>query len=66
MSREKAINNLSNVALNTNASRGRIEDADFAKESVTTKVKFSAISYGMIAQAGKAQQNVCTITTVKN
>jgi flagellin len=30
---EKAIDNLSNVALNTNASRGRIQDADFAKES---------------------------------
>ena len=30
---EKAIDNLSNVALNTDASRGRIEDADFAKES---------------------------------
>ena len=30
---EKAIDNLSNVALNTKASRGRIEDADFAKES---------------------------------
>ena len=31
---EKAIDNLSNVALNTDASRGRIEDADFAKESL--------------------------------
>ena len=29
---EKAIDNLSNVALNTNASRGRIEDADLAKK----------------------------------
>ena len=29
---EKAIDNLSNVALNTNASRGRIEDADFKNQ----------------------------------
>ena len=34
---EKAIDNLSNVALNTNASRGRIQDADFAKESARLK-----------------------------
>ena len=31
---EKAIDNLSNVALNTNASRGRIEDADFTKSQL--------------------------------
>ena len=30
---EKAIDNLSNVALNTEAARGRIEDDDFAIES---------------------------------
>ena len=57
---EKAINNLSNVALNTNASRGRIEDADFAKESARlTKAQILQQSaMAMIAQAGKAQQNV--------
>ena len=57
---EKAIDNLSNVALNTNASRGRIEDADFALESARlTKAQILQQSaMAMIAQAGKAQQNV--------
>ena len=57
---EKAIDNLSNVALNTSASRGRIEDADFAKESARlTKAQILQQSaMAMIAQAGKAQQNV--------
>ena len=57
---EKAIDNLSNVALNTNASRGRIQDADFAKESARlTKAQILQQSaMAMIAQAGKAQQNV--------
>ena len=57
---EKAIDNLSNVALNTNTSRGRIEDADFAKESARlTKAQILQQSaMAMIAQAGKAQQNV--------
>jgi len=60
---EKAIDNLSNVALNTNASRGRIEDADFAKESARlTKAQILQQSaMAMIAQAGKAQQNVLTL-----
>jgi flagellin len=30
---EKAVDNLSNVAMNTTASKGRIVDADFALES---------------------------------
>ena len=57
---EKAIDNLSNVALNTDASRGRIEDANFAKESARlTKAQILQQSaMAMIAQAGKAQQNV--------
>ena len=57
---EKAIDNLSNVALNTNASRGRIEDADFAKESARlTKAQILQQSaMAMIAQAGKSQQNI--------
>ena len=57
---EKAMDNLSNVALNTNASRGRIEDADFARESASlTKAQILQQSaMAMIAQAGKAQQNV--------
>ena len=38
---EKAVDNLSNVAMNTTASRGRIVDADFALESANlTEHKF--------------------------
>ena len=57
---EKAIDNLSNVALNTHASRGRIEDADFAKESarLTKSQILQQSAMAMIAQAGKAQQNI--------
>ena len=57
---EKAIDNLSNVALNTNESRGRIQDADFAKESaeLTKHQILQQSAMAMIAQAGKAQQNV--------
>ena len=57
---EKAIDNLSNVALNTDTSRGRIEDADFAKESarLTKSQILQQSAMAMIAQAGKAQQNV--------
>jgi len=57
---EKAIDNLSNVALNTEAARGRIQDADFAKESsALTKAQILQQSaMAMIAQAGKAQQNI--------
>ena len=57
---EKAIDNLTNVAVNTEASRGRIRDANFAKESSTlTKAQILQQSaMAMIAQAGKAQQNV--------
>jgi len=60
---EKAIDNLSNVSLNTSASRGRIEDADFAKESARlTKAQILQQSaMAMIAQAGKAQQNVLNL-----
>ena len=48
------------MALNTNASRGRIEDADFAKESarLTRAQILQQSAMAMIAQAGKAQQNV--------
>ena len=57
---EKAIDNLSNVALNTSASRGRIQDADFAKESaaLTKHQILQQSAMAMIAQAGKIQQNV--------
>ena len=60
---EKAIDNLTNVAVNTEASRGRIRDANFAKESaVLTKAQILQQSaLAMIAQAGRIQQNVLTL-----
>ena len=60
---EKAIDNLTNVAVNTEASRGRIRDANFAKESsALTKAQILQQSaLAMIAQAGRIQQNVLTL-----
>ena len=60
---EKAIDNLTNVSVNTEASRGRIRDANFAKESATlTKAQILQQSaLAMIAQAGRIQQNVLTL-----
>ena len=60
---EKAIDNLTNVAVNTEASRGRIRDANFAKESATlTKAQILQQSaLAMIAQAGRIQQNILTL-----
>jgi flagellin len=60
---EKAIDNLTNVAVNTEASRGRIRDANFAKESAAlTKAQILQQSaLAMIAQAGRIQQNVLTL-----
>ena len=57
---EKAIDNLTNVAVNTEASRGRIRDANFAKESATlTKAQILQQSAtAMIAQASKSMQTV--------
>ena len=48
------------LLLNTAASRGRIQDADFAKESaeLTKHQILQQSAMAMIAQAGKAQQNV--------
>ena len=60
---EKAIDNLSNVALNTNASRGRIEDADFAAESANlarTQVLQQA-SMAMLAQANASKQQILAL-----
>ena len=57
---DASINNLTTLQVNTDTSRGRIEDADFAKESARmTKAQILQQSaMAMIAQAGKAQQNV--------
>jgi len=57
---EKAIDNLSNVAMNTTASKGRIVDADFALESanLTRAQILQQSSTAMIAQASKSMQTV--------
>ncbi len=56
----KAIDNLSNVSMNTTESRGRIVDADFALESANlTKAQILQQSAtAMIAQASKSMQTV--------
>ena len=57
---EKAIDNLSNVSMNTTASRGRIVDADFALESanLTRTQILQQSATAMIAQASKSMQTV--------
>ena len=57
---EKAIDNLSNVSMNTTASRGRIVDADFALESanLTRAQILQQSATAMIAQASKSMQTV--------
>ncbi len=60
---EKAIDNLTNVAVNTEASKGRIKDANFAKESsrLSKAQILQQSALAMIAQAGRLQQNVLTL-----
>jgi len=57
---EKAVDNLSNVSMNTTASKGRIVDADFALESanLTRAQILQSSSTAMIAQASKSMQTV--------
>ena len=57
---EAAVDNLSNVAMNTTASRGRIVDADFALESanLTRAQILQQSATAMIAQASKSMQTV--------
>ena len=57
---EKAIDNLSNVAMNTTASKGRIVDADFALESanLTRAQILQSSATALIAQASKSMQTV--------
>ena len=56
----KAIDNISNVAMNTKESRGRITDADFALESanLTKNQILQQSATAMIAQASKSMQTV--------
>ena len=56
----KAIDNLSNVSMNTTESRGRIVDADFALESanLTRSQILQQSATAMIAQASRSMQTV--------
>ena len=60
---EHVIDNLSNVATNTETARGRMEDANFAEESAKLAraqiLQQSAMA--MIAQASQTQRNVLTL-----
>jgi flagellin len=60
---DSTVNNLSNVAINLEGGRGRIEDADFAAES-TSLAKSQILqqaSTAMLAQANASKQNVLSL-----
>ncbi|MDG1085139.1 MAG: flagellin [Planktotalea sp.] len=60
---DSTISNLTNVSVNTEAAKGRIEDADFATESTNmTKSKILAqASTSMLAQANASKQGVLSL-----
>jgi flagellin len=57
---DASISNLTTLKVNTEAAQSRISDADFAAEtsSLTKAQILSQAATSMLAQAGKAQQNV--------
>jgi flagellin len=60
---DNTVNNLTNVAINLEGGRGRIEDADFAAES-TSLAKSQILqqaSTAMLAQANASKQNVLSL-----
>lgn len=60
---DSTVNNLSNVSINLEAGRGRIEDADFAAESTAmSKAQIlQQASTAMLAQANASKQNVLSL-----
>ena len=60
---EQAIDNLTNVATNTEHARARLEDADLAAESsqLSKAQILQQSAMAMIAQASRIQQNVLTL-----
>ena len=54
------INNLSNIVMNTKASRSRINDADIALESteLSKAQVLNQAAQAMLAQANKSQQSI--------
>jgi flagellin len=60
---DSTVNNLTNIAINLEGGRGRIEDADFAAES-TSLAKAQILqqaSTAMLAQANASKQNVLSL-----
>jgi flagellin len=60
---DNTVNNLTNIAINLEAGKGRIEDADFAAES-TSLAKSQILqqaSTAMLAQANASKQNVLSL-----
>lgn len=60
---DHTVNNLTNIVVNTEASRGRIEDADFATESTAlSKAQIlQQASTAMLAQANASKQGVLSL-----
>ena len=60
---DHTVNNLSNVATNTEAAQGRVMDADFAKETTNlTKAQIlSQAATSMLAQANQSKQNILAL-----
>ena len=57
---EHTIDNLSNIVVNTTVSRGRIEDADMAEDSVNLSKSqvLQQAATAMLAQANQSMQSV--------
>ena len=60
---DHTVNNLTNIVVNMEASRGRIEDADFATESTAlSKAQIlQQASTAMLAQANASKQGVLSL-----
>ena len=60
---DHTINNLSNIATNTSAAKGRIMDADFAKETanLTKNQILSQAATSMLAQANQSKQSILAL-----
>ena len=60
---DHTVNNLSNVSTNTSAAQGRIQDADFAKETtqLTKSQILSQAATSMLAQANQSKQSILSL-----
>ena len=60
---DHTVNNLSNVSVNTETAKGRILDADFAKETtaLTKSQILSQAATSMLAQANQSKQSILAL-----